>query len=264
MRIQNILQEAKLAPTIYAYHASKAEHLKSILKHGLVPNFSGDGYGSDEISHAGYSLTPLRGVYFTRTGKQAMNIGKSLQAKSIVIVCKVQFKQAELDEDRLTADIVKENQMLAELKSIIKSNYETIEDFDSTEQQKFSKIYANHIITDNMSDFDGRLIDNVRPHIQNYVLALVKFFVASETDDIIDESESKHYRNVLTKKLKSFLQHSDEASKTFKLDATISFSGANKIVGIYHVDSGIGWGDLGDLAGYEYHLVKTPIELLTR
>lgn len=264
MKIQNILNEAKLSPSTYAYHATKAAYLKSILKHGLVPNFSDDGYGSDELSHAGYSLTPLKGVYFTRTGKQAMHIAKSLQEKSIVIICKVQLKQADLDEDRLTADVVKESQMLAELRSIISSNYNSIEDFDDAAQVKFAKIYSNYIIDESMSNLDSRLINNIKPHLQNYVLSIVKFFIASETDSFIDEHESKQYRNILTKKLKIMLHHSHEVNKTFKIDATIGFSGANKIVGVYDMYNRVGWGDLGDLSGYEYHLVDSPIELLTR
>ena len=96
--IYDILIEGKFSTPIYAYHATDKKHLKSILKHGLIPNKSDGGYGSEEISDIGYSKAPMTGVYYTESAKDAINIAKSLHTNSaVVIVMKIEKREGIFD-----------------------------------------------------------------------------------------------------------------------------------------------------------------------
>jgi len=262
MKITTLLREGKFIKSNYAYHATNLTHLQSILKHGLVPNKSEGGYGSHETSTMGYSLAPLHGVYMTASAKDALFIAKSIEGSSIVVVCKIQPRDVEMDEDRLSADIVDERHLAKELRIITKDAYTNDKEFDEAAQDKFAREYAQFIVEHKLSFLDHRLIGNAYAAVLNYIKALVYFYVDSE-GGAFDDSGIKIHQEELTKKLRKFATDNiDKAGKTFKLPKPIGFSGANKIVGIYDVDNRIGWGDIGDYDGWQYHMVKSPQKLV--
>lgn len=254
MKITEILCEGDFSKPTYAYHATKFNNFRSIIKNGLIPNkISGGGYGSTEKAPAGYDLTPLSGVYLTRVAKNAAHIADSLNDKAIIVVCKIQDKAAELDEDRLNSSVIEEKILIQIIRTHIKAA-----DFSDKEQKILANTYTNRIIERNLRDLDNRAKDNVRDSIHQYITSLIRFYVTKDNQD-----EVKSNQDNLTRKLKQ-LNHDKETYHTFKLNEPISYSGANKIVGFYNKDSRIGWGDLGAFEGYEYHKVKTPMELLYR
>lgn len=264
MRIQNILTEAKFAKPEYAYHATGADNLKSILKNGLVPNFKEDGYGSNETSDFGYSLTPLKGIYFTRKAKDAVFIAKSLMGEAIILICKIQSKQAELDEDRMNAAVLQEKKFLSTLRIALRNDYDfNMESF--VESGEIDNIVSNHakeVVSGLKLDERGKeaAFDSIVRHLNN----LADFYIDTETGGGWDESKLKASQNDVTKALR-LLAHSDkETHHTFKINAPVGFSGANKIIGIYNIETRLGWGDLGDLSGYAYHVVRSPFQVLTR
>lgn len=264
MKIQNLLSEAKFAAPEYAYHATGAQNLKSILKNGLVPNFKEDGYGSSETSEFGYSLTPLKGIYFTRKAKDALYIAKSLMGESIVLVCKVQPKQVELDEDRMNTSVLEERRFLGTLRTALRDTY----DHDAEkfiESGEIDKIIAKHLnlIIDNL-DLNDSAKKNAATHISKHLENLANFFIETESYGNWDEQALKASQNEVTKALRLLAHKDKDTHHTFKLNAPVGFSGANKIVGIYNIETRLGWGDLGDLDGHAYHIVKSPMQILTK
>lgn len=261
MKIQDLL-EAKFSPKAYAYHATMGENIRSILKHGLIPNKRDDGYGSDDHGLAfGYSLAPLPGIYFTRKRADAETIAKHIDSDAIVIICKVQPQELEMDEDRLTGEIVDEPFLIKKFKRSI-DYVRDLEEITDEQINDFSQDYAQEIIKRELSDLDPRLLQNVYPDMVQYIKALLTFYINSETG-AFDESDVKKYQEILTKKLKSMVKSNKGTNHTFKLNKPISFSGANKIVGMYSPRNREGWGDLGDFEGHAYHKVANPLRLIS-
>lgn len=273
MKLKTLL-EAKFAKTEYAYHATKATNLKSILKHGLIPNKMEDGYGSDETSDVGYSLTALDGVYFTKTAKEAEMIMKSLYEEAIIVILKLQYRDSELDEDRLVEYITKENKLTREVNSIF-SKYMDENDYDYYDRQWPKEI--NNDLSDLANSEtqrilkwisteyspDKRLIYNIKAPLLNYIKSLIDFITGPLFGDHnYDDSDIKQCQNFLVKKLKN-LQHGKNKGNfhTFKINKTIGYSGANRIVGFVHISNGKGWGDIGDVSG-NIVKVKHPLEIL--
>jgi hypothetical protein len=265
MKILKLL-EAKFAKPEYAYHATKAVHLKSILTHGLIPNKEEGGYGSDEEASAGYALTSLPGVYFARDYRDAVYISRDLYGPSIIVVAKIQTRDSELDEDRLVTNVIKESKISQMVRKIYKEfDYNFDEYGDEIEDRLDSLIHTKteEIIAELTTVFkmDARAISNVMEDIHNYVRAVVDIIPTDEYEQN-DPHEVKEYQNILTKKLKS-IQHHDLEHKftTFKINKPIGYSGANKIVGFVCPATRKYWGDMGDALG---PLIRTkhPMEII--
>jgi hypothetical protein len=262
MKILNLLSEGKFAKPEYMYHATKLEHLPSILKHGLIPNKEEGGYGSEEQSAVmGYSQYPLSGVYFTRKAQDAVSIAKTFFDEMVIVVCKIQEKTTELDEDQLV-HVIDEANLKNKLRMEI-GDYDKYErdGFDDRQQQELAEKYTQHVIDTNLNHLHPKMIQHVYKYVFAYVLSLVHFYVNSEIDHDFDDSEVKANQQIMSKQLRA-LTNDKRLSKTLKVDATIGFSGANKIVGLYDINTRVGWGDLGGLKNYEFHTVKSPQELL--
>lgn len=257
MKIQTILAEAKFAKPEYAYHATNMDNLKSILKHGLVPNYRSGGYGSEETSTAGYSLTPLTGVYFTRNATDALYIAKGLSGKNIIIVAKIQPKQVEVDEDRIIITLLGESEFLRKLRNLFGPNAPD-EYADTDEFKKLITKYTNDILS--KSDIGDRGNRNAFPYIANYLKNLAEFYFGYDTD----ETKVKESQNEVTKALRLLAHKHKNVHHTFKINTTVGFSGANRIVGIYDLTDDIAWGDIADLKGYEYHTVDNPMNILVK
>lgn len=257
--------EAKFTKPIYAYHATKAEYLHSIIKNGLIPNKSENGYGSDESSSEfGYSLQSLPGVYFSRIAKNSINIAKSFSEPSIIVVCKIQPNQLDLDEDEVATVLVNERQLLRELVAIAKEQFNLdYEKFmESGKDEEFAKQYATNIIkTNEIINKQNQEFKKVAyDALYQYIFTLVDMFAAIGH---IDETDAREQKNKLTKVMRRLFKQ-DTSYDNLKLDSAIGFSGSNKIVGMYSVDANIGWGDLGQLKGYSYHEYKTPVEFANK
>lgn len=249
MKIQDLL-EATTAP-VYGYHSTFLSHLPSILKQGLMPNKSEGGYGSGDTSLAGYSLQSLPGVYFFKDGRDAEILVKdfnSMHGKAaLVIVSKIQPKTATLDEDNLVSEVIDE------LHIIRKFNRSPKQDFD---KDKFI-LNQYHRIVDNMvGEYDDRLIDNVKDDVYRYVHALVEFVLKKTPEG---DEKVKKLQEVLSNKLRKL--HFNKSHKSFKVDGPVTFSGSNRIVGVYSPEKRAGWGDLGYFERDAYHKYKTPLEL---
>lgn len=270
MNINDLLQEAQFSQPIYAYHATDGANLKSILKHGMIPNHLENGYGSNETSSMGYSLAPQSGVYFTKSHGDAIHIAKSIETKvPVIIVCKIQIRDADMDEDRLTAEVIKERELGKKIGAFIRQHFESIDSNESTDEliTNFAVEEADKIL-DNLNLNNNDYINNVRPHLINYITALVNYQVGIEMESAFDASdELKHYQGVLTKKLRKFAKSNTVHGDTFKLDKKIGFSGASKIVGVFLMNNGsngVSWGDVGRLTGFSYHRYDSPMALVDK
>jgi hypothetical protein len=274
MKINSILESvlnerAQFVPTVTAYHATPGKNLRSILKQGLVPNHQKDGYASNETSNAfGYSLSALKGVYFTLDYRDAENIAKSIDATPLIIICKVQKRSGSLDEDRLAADIIGEDALPKKIRVAFEGYRRHFgNSTDKLEQFKIdlSKSLVHEIIQNTLSKYDKRLVDNVKSDLLKYINLLI----TTRTSQMFDGEDDAFNKQIkplqlqLTKKLKNLIHHDNgDKHMTFKVDGTVGYSGANKIVGIYNFNTGVGWGDLGKFERDAYHKVKTPVELI--
>lgn len=259
MKIQALL-EAKFSPTNYAYHATMGENLRSILKHGLIPNKRDDGYGSDDSGLAfGYSLTPLKGIYFTRKRADAETIAKHIDLNALIIICKIQPQDMELDEDRLTGDIVDEDYLARKFRRSTAEIYDK-EEITDEYLTKFSQDYAQDIIKKQFDNLDHRLLASIYGDLVTYIKVLLQYHLDADMGSF-DETDIKKYQTILTKKLRTLVKSNKSTNHTFKINKTLTFSGANKIVGIYNPSSKVGWGQLGDFEGYAYHKVNDPNKL---
>lgn len=271
MQIKDLLLEAKFSKPTYAYHATKLKHLPSILKHGLIPNKSDGGYGSDEQDSAlGYSLTSLPGIYFTTEPKPALSIATSFTEPMAIVVCKVQRNgSATLDEDRLKAityvsdfahGIRKEFMDYALDRREHDEIHTHIDDYvDQHVNRIIKSITANDsplALADKASVAEiKKILTDYFDHVAEYAL-----------HDTGNEHALKYQENQLTIKLRNFVRTKndpdEEVSRTFKINQTIGFSGANRIVGLYNVQSNIGYGDLGDLRPWAYHVSKKTSDVV--
>lgn len=277
MKILQLLSEGKFIKSMYAYHATDTDNFRSILKHGLIPNKQERGYGSDEASDIGYSLSALSGVYFSAKAKDANFISKNLDGnRAIIVVCKVQRGNAELDEDRLGSELIDERKLNNQIYVIIrKANPDEMaeleekdfEDADQTltrELDEFVNEYTQNIIKNKLTQYDPKLIANVEPALREYIQALTNFSVSANIYSHFDESSVKSTQNILTQKLKVLLKD-DTFNNSFKIDRVIGFSGANRIVGFYNPDTRLGWGDIGDFDSYSYAISdKHPLSILSK
>lgn len=274
MKIQSLI-EAKFSKPQYAYHATAIENLRSIIKNGLIPNFREDGYGSEEQSSVGYSLTPLKGVYLTRKARDAIEISKVLESPSgmgAVIICKIQPQQAELDEDRLTSSIIGERHFAMTVKNKLKdSSEEDLNDENSfhnmgKKAHDFIDYYIKIYVVKEIQKhgLDDKAINHIKPFIHEYLFHLLGYILDTEYGGPEHEDDLKKAQNDLTRQLRHLAKKDPEGNHTFKLDAKIGFSGANRIVGIYFPMDKLGWGDLGALESYAYHKYGTPVELFNK
>lgn len=273
MKLINIT-EAKFSQPIYAYHATSKDNLRSIISNGLQPNFKDgkysknkrqSGYGSTEDSVLGYALTPLGGVYFTNSYKKAQHIANVISTTDggVIIICKVQPKQLELDEDTLSGSIINERKLLTKLKWYVHTEFKgNFNNFNEKAQNAFALTYGKEILA-GLDMLSRQQQTAAYPYVIKCVKELISFYTQLYTTEERASDAVKHAQQQLTTQLKKLMNHpTDIEIDTFKLNAPVTFSGGNKIVGIYLMDSRIGWGDLGGLDGAEYHKVDTPIKLL--
>lgn len=269
MKILDLLTEGKFSKSEYAYHATRGASLRSILKQGLIPNKMRDGYGSDETALAiGYPLTPLAGVYFTRRPHDAETICKQYGNNSVIIVCKIQPQNAEMDEDRLTNDIIDERYLYKNIMRHVREflekeseNYD-IHDFTEEHIDAFAEKYAADIIDMKFYELNPKIVVNVKDDLKNYIISVVDYVIASEHGGADDDSGIKMYQERLTQKLRTMTKNKNQ-HHTFKINKTIGFKGSNKIVGVYEPFSRRGWGELGAFDRNYYDKVDHPLKLLS-
>ena len=255
MHIQDILLEAKSQP-IVAYHTTVLKHLQSLLKKGLVPNHSKDGYASTAHASSGYSLQALSGVYFNKDPGDAEQLAKDFSTdknmEPMIIVCQVQPKTASLDEDRLVSDVLRETIVFRRFTQLAKAGQLDDEAYTS---------YTQNILGNLKDVASPQLLKNVAPHIHHYAKSLGEFILNNTPET---EAELKKSQETLTYKLKQLLVNKEtkHTGNSFKINEPISFSGSNRIIGIYLPLQRSGWGKLGDFERDAYHKYKSPQEMI--
>lgn len=103
MKLSHIF-EGRIDEPIIAYHGTSNLYRDSILTHGLHPDFSGSGWGSDLIGNSGgRDLTSFGGVYFTTNERTASDAASHIVNKNggnlMFVVAQIHEKSAMLDED---------------------------------------------------------------------------------------------------------------------------------------------------------------------
>lgn len=283
MKIQNliddILLESRFSP-ILAYHATSGKYLRSIVKNGLVPNKSAGGWGSSEYSSYGTSSKSMAGVYFTRDVKTAQYITGDVVETDVeprlIVVCAVQERSAELDEDVSTVifdvsgvyrkahhyvytnfDMLKNQPTLDMLESIIPE----VENYIFNKKGDWlNQIFEDHPVLEGIKD-------KILPTLMVMYKAAVRHSIITEyliddrkmiaqTEEQLRQAIDKVNRTV--KKLSYIKQH-----ESFKINKTIGFSGANRIIGLIITNYGLAWGKVPpELASKVDEKFNTPAELV--
>lgn len=265
MLLKDIILEGQFSKSEYAYHATSVKNLPSIMKQGLVPNHAEGGYGSEETSYSGYSKNALEGTYLTKSGDDAKYIANEL-GRAIIIVCKIQPQTTELDEDDLVGGVLQEYDLTRDVKANPNINPE-----------EMAKHKVDELLKGKLSSLDPRQIANVKDDLYNYFVLLISFVkkygiamgggtnranVTNGAEYQAENSKIRQYQSTLTKKLRNLVGSGDK--ERFKIKQPVTFSGANKIVGVYNPESGLAWGDTGFFERSAYHHVKNPKELLNK
>ena len=256
MKIETLLEFQSTKPVL-AYHTTTRQHLKSILKQGLIPNKSSGGYGDGAKSADGYDLSSLPGTYFFKDAHEAERLAKDFNVDkglpSAIVICQVQPKTATLDEDRLVS-MVRESYLIRKFRKM-----------GSSITQDDIRDEANNIIqyVSREGSLDERAVESFSPEVYRYVEKVAQFAQQNTPET---QAELKKAQEILTNKLAILGRNKNMGDKhdTFKINEPISFSGANRIVGIYLPDQMVGWGNLGDFERDAYHKYKTPVELVSK
>lgn len=254
-----LLEKAKFAKEkTIAYHGTSGSRLRSILKHGLIPQES-DGYGS---SVGGTStkrdMSSLGGIYLTTDIRlarlAATQVTKNRKDSSkLIVVVEVEKRTSVLDEDDI--DSILEIQVMWKLHN---SNYPV-----GSEESMFSLLhdekYKKEIIELTKEGFKRKGVsDNALNGYDDKIFTLLESYYGRRIAHSIDEGrfnwrrrENKElfdnigknaqdyeneYRkalNTLTRRFKNVLTSEDESPRSFRVDDPITFRGANKIVGIF-------------------------------
>lgn len=234
---KEFLSEAKFSKPIIAYHATRIENVQSILKHGLIPNKKGDGWGSEDYNmDVGISLKALSGIYFTDSAESAIDIASELAYKdAAIVICKIQRKMAAMDEDDL--DKILESLYKDLRKIAIKINKsETINNFElMSEIEKYVNSVKEKVIK-LAGDTESQQIEKIKNISERYIHKVFDNFVNWTYHEDMElanslESTIRNYREQLTNLLFKSPDTRERFNK-FRINSPITFSGANKIIGI--------------------------------
>lgn len=263
--LKELITEAKFSKTVYAYHVTRAEHLESIMKHGLIPNKSHGGYGSDDYSSIGYDLESLPGVYFTTSTEEAADIVGHLR-DAIIIVCKIQKRSAELDEDFLTSKILNDYTIIR-----VVSDYKSENEIDVLTDEAEDDITTelmNHL-EDELSKYEisDEVLNRVLGDAEEYIRIAIRLLDDMDSETGMTDRRAvdriKELQGILTKKLR-YLLYSDSSERSptmFKINKRIGFSGSNRIVGLVNNQNGLGWGDTGE---WGFRAVDHPLKIINK
>lgn len=266
MKIRDILTEGKFAKSVYAYHATYKKYLKSILKHGLIPNRNEGGYGSDEVSDIGYSKAPMDGVYFTYSRQDAKSIATSLHTTSpVIIVMKVQKRASVFDEDELVGPRgIDERALIKIITTELKTkdiSYTDVQ-YSPEENEDFLNSLHNLLYSNIHKRVEDKLSKKIADHVSNdidgYVSNIIDIYFEFNNQD---DTEIRNHINNLSKKLR-MMYHKNTSIERGRVVEPITFSGASRIVGVYDIETNTSWGDVGGFQGQSYNAYDSPMKLL--
>lgn len=283
MKIQNIIDdilvESRFSP-ILAYHATSGKYLRSIVKNGLVPNKSTGGWGSSDYSSYGTSSKSMAGVYFTRDVKTAQYITGDVVNSDVeprlIVVCAVQERSAELDEDISTA-IFDVSGVYRKANYYVRTNFDMLKHQPTLDSLEVIIPEVEDYIFNKKGDwlhniFDGypelkKIKENILPTLMQMYKAAIRHSVIegyliddrkliAQTEEQLRQAIDKVNRTV--KKLSYIKQH-----ESFKINKTIGFSGADRIIGLIVTNYGLAWGKVPpELRSKVNDTFSTPAELV--
>lgn len=252
MNILTLLEKAKFSKEkMIAYHGTSGKYLHSILKKGLLKNYSPDGLGTGDYSDLGFTLDPHEGVYATSKPAKAVTFAKDIDSENpLIIVLQVQPKNINLDEDEIFSVLgFEDGKFQGDMDNLIR-----IED----EDEQFNKAdeIADKYFKNSIKEMNDRLINkyDVPSQTANKVSDIATPIIKTMIDKLVDgflESRDADIRNEQEKLLKLFkhvVRSSDEMD-IFQIPSDVGFKGANKIIGIFSPKTKKGWGKTP--SGYE-------------
>lgn len=241
MKLLELINEAKFAKQKkIAYHGTKPEYLRSIIKNGLIINFKENGYGSGDLGHFGVSLEPLESLYFTKTYKEAKTISNMDSLDSLVVVISYQPKEALMDEDNLfnsVLDVYKIDHLVKNIitKFDLRGENQYNDDILNGEEliqyvNKLSKNYAEEITRSfrNSLPQNNMIVQKIKDTIYSGVNEILFAAIYDKYPDI------RHYQELLTRYFKKL---TSSHLNNIRIPKNIGFSGSTKIVGLYYGSS---------------------------
>lgn len=262
MKIKNIMfNEAKFSKPILAYHGTQSKYLRSILKKGLVSE--NKGFGADiQGSMNNRDMSAVGGIYFSTSARYA-GFAAKMQSKVGdygLIEASVQPRSSYMDEDDIAnnlKNILSPSSMSIERDVLSKFLAYLYDDAFRRKMIDLLKSSASKLKRQNDSFFDLiikshylRIISyiNVDKYYQVFKDASDKYDVdvdvlKMEVDLLDSAAMEKIYKNALdrlTRALKSTTYNFDTTDSplgnSFRIDDNITYSGNNKIVGVFRID----------------------------
>lgn len=278
MKIQNLL-ESRFKP-ILAYHATSGKHLRSIIKNGLIPNKSEGGWGSKDLSDYGTNNRAMAGVYFTKDVRIAQSITSDVvnsdHEPRLIVVCSVQERSAEADEDITTA-IFGVSTVYAKADYYIHHNFDMLENPPDIHMLEYIIPEVEEEILNKKNKWIDEIFEKhqelqpirnkIMPAILDMYRATIRHSIISnylqDETQLINKTENRLRDSIdkVNRVVKKLVHIKNQ--ETFKINKVIGFSGADKIVGLIITNYGYAWGvippELQDKAKRVYN---TPMEML--
>ena len=225
MKIKELLVEKIKKKTAIYYHGTDSKHVRSILKHGLIPNPKERNY--DETS--GGWETFEGGIYLANSKSLA-----KIHGKDVMITVQLVIGSGTIDED----EVVEKIEYIIEELQDKKPNDENYLNFLKEiielriENNQLYKYFFNVI-----SSFIELMIESYPTNIDDVWDEFNNDFIRS--DVIVDAMRnSSEYKELVNAAFKYMKPSKKELPKTIRIERPIGFSGKTKILKIENIKTG--------------------------
>jgi hypothetical protein len=225
MKIKDLLVEKIKKKTAIYYHGTKLKHVRSILKHGLIPNPKERNY--DETS--GGWETFEGGIYLAKDIRDAKAHGSE-----IIITVQFVLGSGTIDEDDVVEKIEYIIEELQDKKPSDENYLDILKDVIELriENKQLHKNFFNVI-----SSFIEMTIESYPTNIDDVWDEFNNDFIRS--DVIVDTMrETTEYKDLINAAFKYMKPSKKELPKTIRIERPIGFSGKTKILKIENIKSG--------------------------
>ncbi len=223
MKIKEILVEKIKKRIAIYYHGTKLKHVRSILKHGLIPNPKERSYDSD-----GWE-TFEGGIYLAKDSSLAKSLGGN-----ILITVQVVLGSGTIDEDDVVDRI---SWIIEELqdKKPDDMNYEKL--LKETVAESIKNIKLHDYFYETCKLFIDMYMDGYPTDIDDIWDEFNNDFISNDT--IVDIlRHSKPFKDLVTAAFKYMKPSKKELPNTLRIERPIGFSGKTKILKIENLKTG--------------------------
>ena len=257
------LMEAKFSRPVIAYHGTRIENLRSILKQGLITDSTGTGFGSNvRGSFHGRDMGAVGGVYFSTSAQYAGHVAKAEWGGSnyLIVEASLQPRSGGLDEDDIETKISR-----IILPDLFYGAKGTIRHYASfITDRTFRHRLVDHLknqIPELANERNDRLENLIEAAIVRRVVYVKKsdylehFITNTVTYDIAEQAYSnlpspqeaeRNYKvaldwvtRAMISQTPTFQTDFGASGESFRISESVTYRGNNRITGVFEIDEGI-------------------------